>query len=43
MDIQYGDKETVTLRVHAGRGEDASVDEDDMDRLFRKILRLDES
>ena len=43
MDIQYGDKETVTLRVYAERGGDASIDEDDMDRLFRQILRLDES
>lgn len=43
MDIQYGDKETVTLRVYAERGGDASIDEDDMDRLFREILRLDES
>lgn len=43
MEIQYGDKETVTLRVYAERGEDASIDEDDMDRLFREILRLDES
>lgn len=43
MDIQYGDKETVVLRVYAGRGEDTSIDEDDMDRLFRKILQLDES
>lgn len=43
MDIQYGDKETVVLRVYAGRGEDASIDEDDMDHLFRRILRLDES
>lgn len=42
MDIQYGDKKTVALRVYAGRGEDASADEDDMDRLFREILRLDE-
>lgn len=43
MEIQYGDKETVTLRVYAERGEDTSIDEDDMDRLFREILRLDES
>ena len=43
MDIQYGDKETVTLRVYAERGGDDSIVEDDMDRLFREILRLDES
>lgn len=43
MDIQYGDKESVILRVYAGRGKEPSIDENDMDRLFREILRLDES
>lgn len=42
MDISYGEKETVTLRVYVGSGKDYSVDEDDMDQLIRKILRLDE-
>lgn len=43
MDIQYGDKKSVILRVYAGRGKEPSIDENDMDRLFREILRLDES
>ncbi len=43
MDIGYGEKETVTLRIYAGQGKEYSADEDDMDHLFRVILRLDES
>lgn len=42
MDIGYGEKETVTLRIYAGQGRDYSADEDDMDQLFRRILRLEE-
>ena len=42
MDIGFGEKETVVLRVNAGKGQEYSVDEDDMDGLIRKILRLDE-
>lgn len=42
MDIRFGDKETVTLRVYAEKGEDYSIDEEDMDALIRRILRLDE-
>lgn len=42
MNVQYGDKETVTLRVYAEQGQDYSVDEDDMDGLIRRIFRLDE-
>ncbi len=42
MDIQYGEEETVILHVSADRGSEYSVDEDDMDGLIRKILRLDE-
>ena len=42
MDIQYGEEETVILHVSADRGSEYSVDEDDMDGLLRKILRLDE-
>ncbi|MEZ3487090.1 MAG: hypothetical protein K1W22_11030 [Lachnospiraceae bacterium] len=42
MDIGFGEKETVVLRVNAEKGQEYSVDEDDMDGLIRKILRLDE-
>lgn len=42
MNMKYGEKETVVLLVDAENGQDYSVDEDDMDGLIRKILRLDE-
>ncbi len=42
MNMKYGEKETVVLLVDAKNGQDYSVDEDDMDGLIRKILRLDE-
>lgn len=42
MDTQYGDKETVILRVKADKKKEYYIDEDDMDHLIRKILRLDE-
>lgn len=42
MDIQYGEEETVVFHVSARKGSEYSVDEDDMDGLIRKILRLDE-
>ena len=42
MDIEYGEEETVIFHVRAETGSEYSVDEDDMDSLIRKILRLDE-
>lgn len=42
MDTQYGDKETVILRVKSDKKNIYYVDDDDMDNLIRKILRLDE-
>lgn len=42
MDMDFGKKETVILRVSVGDGQEYSVNEDDMDGLIRKILRLDE-
>lgn len=38
----YGDKETVIVKVKAEKGEDYAIDEEDMDNLIVKILRLDE-
>ncbi|MGF0033364.1 hypothetical protein ACQRBN_10390 [Bariatricus sp. SGI.154] len=42
MDTQYGDKETVILHVKSDKKKEYYIDEDDMDQLIRKILRLDE-
>ncbi len=42
MDVKYGDKETVVLRVKEDQGKEYSIDENDMNDLIRKILRLDE-
>lgn len=39
---EYGDKQTVILRVKSDTSDIYSVDEDDMDNLISKILRLDE-
>jgi len=41
-DTQYGEKETVILKVKADSDDIYSIDEDDMDNLIKKILRLDE-
>lgn len=41
-DSEYGDKQTVILRVKSDTSDIYSVDEDDMDNLISKILRLDE-
>ncbi len=40
--ISYGDSETVTLRVSKGDDGEYSINEDDMNHLIEKILRLDE-
>lgn len=39
---EYGEKQTVILRVKADKNGMYSVDEDDMNNLIKKILRLDE-
>ena len=41
-DSEYGDKQTVILRVKSDTSDIYSIDEDDMDNLISKILRLDE-
>lgn len=40
--ITYGDSETVTLRVSKSDDGEYSINEDDMNHLIEKILRLDE-
>lgn len=39
---EYGEEQTVILRVSADGNEIYSIDEEDMDNLIAKILRLDE-
>ena len=39
---EYGEKQTVILRVKADKNGMYSIDEDDMNNLIKKILRLDE-
>ncbi|MGN1165697.1 MAG: hypothetical protein ACI4S2_04625 [Lachnospiraceae bacterium] len=39
---EYGEKQTVILRVKADKNGAYSIDEDDMNNLIVKILRLDE-
>ncbi|HBA64085.1 MAG TPA: hypothetical protein DCZ20_09545 [Lachnospiraceae bacterium] len=41
-EITYGDKTTVTLRVTAGEDKQFSIDEEELEELKIKILRLDE-
>lgn len=41
-DSEYGEKQTVILRVKSDISDIYSIDEDDMDNLISKILRLDE-
>ncbi len=41
-DTKYGEKETVILKVKADSDGVYAIDEDDMDNLIKKILRLDE-
>ncbi len=41
-DSEYGDKQTVILKIKADTSDIYSIDEDDMDNLIAKILRLDE-
>lgn len=41
-DSEYGDKQTVILVVKSDTSDIYSIDEDDMDNLITKILRLDE-
>lgn len=41
-DSEYGDKQTVILRVKSDTSDIYSIDEDDMHNLISKILRLDE-
>lgn len=41
-DTEYGEKQTVILKVKADKDDIYSIDEDDMDNLIKKILRLDE-
>lgn len=41
-DSEYGEEQTVILRVSADKNEIYSIDEEDMDNLIIKILRLDE-
>ncbi|MGF0101213.1 hypothetical protein [Bariatricus sp. SGI.019] len=42
MDSQYGEKKSVVLHVKQDKDKEYYIDEDDMDQLIRKILRLDE-
>ena len=42
MDTQYGKSETVTLRVTAEKKKEYVIDDEDMNQLIIKILRLDE-
>ena len=42
QDTAYGEEETVILHVQADKNHEYSVDEDDMNSLVLKILRLDE-
>lgn len=39
---KYGDSQTVILKVKADKDNEYSIDEDDMNNLIVKILRLDE-
>lgn len=41
-DTEYGEKETVILKVKADSDDVYAIDADDMDNLIKKILRLDE-
>ena len=41
-DMQYGEPESVILHIRVDEGEKYSIDEEDMDHLIQKILRLDE-
>lgn len=41
-DSVYGEKQTVILKIKADTSDIYSIDEDDMDNLIAKILRLDE-
>ena len=41
-DSEFGDKKTVILKVKADTSDIYSINEDDMDNLIVKILRLDE-
>ena len=42
QDTAYGEEETVILHVQADKNHEYSIDEDDMNSLVLKILRLDE-
>lgn len=41
-DSTYDGKQTVILKIKADTSDIYSIDEDDMDNLIAKILRLDE-
>ncbi len=41
-DSSYGGRQTVILKVRSDTSDIYSIDEDDMDNLIKKILRLDE-
>lgn len=42
QDTGYGEEETIILHVQADKNNEYSIDEDDMNSLVLKILRLDE-
>ena len=42
MRMDYGDSKTVILEVKADEDNEYAINEDDMNNLITKILRLDE-
>lgn len=42
VNVEYGDRKTVILRVRADENGEYSIDQEDMNNLITKILRLDE-
>ena len=42
LDMEYGKEQTVIIKVKADSGNEYAIDEEDVDNLIIKILRLDE-
>ena len=42
LEMQYGEPETVELRVSAEKKSAIAIEEEDLEQLFIKILRMDE-